>query len=159
MEILNIYLQEQLLIKYYVIKYLILLKIRDDGYQRGVASIVYSFFVKKTPGGADKNEIVQNKELAEELHKTVARKFEKEKVHSSFIDNIQAADLADMQVLSKFNKTNFLLSVIDFYSKYAWVIPLKGITITNAFQKYQINQVVNQTKYGQIKVVNFTMNQ
>ena len=52
-----------------------MLKIRDDGYQRGVASIVYSFFDKKTPGGADKNEIVQNKELAEELHKTVARKF------------------------------------------------------------------------------------
>ena len=71
-----------------MIKYLILLKIRDDGYQRGVASIVYSFFDKKTPGGADKKEIVQNKELAEELHKTVARKFEKEKVHSSFIDNI-----------------------------------------------------------------------
>ena len=41
-----------------------------------------------------------------------------------------------MQVLSKFNKTNFLLSVTDFYSKYAWVIPLKGITITTAFQKY-----------------------
>ena len=121
-----------------------------------------AFLINKTAGGADKNEIVQNKELAEELHKTVARKFEKEKVHSSFIDNIQAADLADMQVLSKFNKTNFLLSVTDFYSEYAWVIPLKdkeGITITNAFQKYQINQVVNQTKYGQIKVVNFTMNQ
>ena len=44
-----------------------------------------------------------------------------------------------MQVLSKFNKTNFLLSVTDFYSEYAWVIPLKdkeGITNTNAFQKY-----------------------
>ena len=60
-------------------KYLILLKIRDDGYQRGVASIVYSFFDKKTPGGADKNEIVQNKELAEELHKTVAENLKKKK--------------------------------------------------------------------------------
>ena len=40
-----------------------MLKIRDDGYQRGVASIVYSFFDKKTPGGADKNEIVQNRWL------------------------------------------------------------------------------------------------
>ena len=43
-----------------------------------------------------------------------------------------------MQVISKFNKGfKFLLCVIDIFSKYAWVIPLKdkGITITNAFQK------------------------
>ena len=43
-----------------------------------------------------------------------------------------------MQLISKFNKgICFLLCVIDIYSKYAWVIPLKdkrGITITNAFQ-------------------------
>ena len=49
------------------------------------------------------------------------------------------ADLADMQLISKFNKIfRFLLCVIDIYSKYAQVIPLKnkkGITITNAFQK------------------------
>ena len=45
-----------------------------------------------------------------------------------------------MQLISKFNKEfRFLLCVIDIYSKYAWVIPLKdkkGITITNAFQKF-----------------------
>ena len=45
-----------------------------------------------------------------------------------------------MQLISKFNKRIcFLLCVIDNYSKYAWVIPLKdkkGITITNAFQKF-----------------------
>ena len=50
-----------------------------------------------------------------------------------------AADLADMQLISKFNKGfKFLLCVIDIFSKYAWVVPLKdkkGITITNAFQK------------------------
>ena len=44
-----------------------------------------------------------------------------------------------MQLLIKFNKgIPFLLCVVDIYSKYAWVIPLKdkkGITITNAFQK------------------------
>ena len=42
-----------------------------------------------------------------------------------------------MQLISKFNKElRFLLYVIDIYSKYGWVIPLKdkkGITITNAF--------------------------
>ena len=44
-----------------------------------------------------------------------------------------------MQLISKFNKGfRFLLCVIDIYSKYAWIIPLKDkkeITISNAFQK------------------------
>ena len=60
-------------------------------------------------------------------------------MHSRFIDNIWGADLADMQLLSKFNKgIRFLLCVIDVISKYAWIVLLKdkkGITITNAFQK------------------------
>ena len=48
--------------------------------------------------------------LAEELHKLIIRKFEKQKVHSSFIYNICCADLADIQLISKFNKGNrFLL--------------------------------------------------
>ena len=65
--------------------------------------------------------------------------FNKRKVHSSFINNIWGADLADIQLISRFSKGfRFLLCVIDIYSKYAWVIPLKdkkGIMITNAFQK------------------------
>ena len=44
-----------------------------------------------------------------------------------------------MQLLSKFNKEfRFLLCIIDIFSKYAWVFPLKdkkGISIVNAFQK------------------------
>ena len=58
-------------------------------------------------------------------------------MYSSFNDNIWGVDLADMQLLSKFNKgLRFLLCVIDIFSKYAWVIPLKGkkdIGIVNAF--------------------------
>ena len=109
-----------------------------DGYQRGLASMVYKFFDKKS----ERSGIVNNKEnmqLAEELHKPIIRKFEKRKVYSSFRDNIWGADLADMQLISKFNKGfRFLLCVIDIFSKYAWVIPLKdkkGISIVNAFQK------------------------
>ena len=60
-------------------------------------------------------------------------------MHAPFIDNIWGADLGDMQLISKFNKGfRFLLCVIDIYSKYAWVAPLKdkkGIAITSAFQK------------------------
>ena len=95
--------------------------------------------IKKTLGGAIKNEIMQNKELSEELQKWIIKKFEKRKVNSSFIDNIWGAYQADMQLVSKFNKgIRFLLRVIDIYSKYAWVVPLKdknSITISNAFQK------------------------
>ena len=96
-----------------------------DGYQRGLASMVYKFFDKKSQGSglANNNENIQ---LADELHKPIIRKLEKRKVYSSFRDNIWGVDLADMQLLSKFNKGfRFLLCVIDIFSKYAWVIPLK----------------------------------
>ena len=74
----------------------------------------------------------------EELHKPIIRKLNK-RTHSPFIENNWCADLAYMQFITKFNKGfKFLLCVIDIYSKYAWVIPLKdkkGNTITNAFQQ------------------------
>ena len=64
--------------------------------------------------------------MAKELQKQIIKKFEKRKVHSSFIDNNWGADLADIQLISKSNKRFlFLLSAIDIYSKYAWVVPLK----------------------------------
>ena len=83
-----------------------------DGYQTGLASMVYKFFHKKSQGSgvANNNE---NTQLAEELHKPIIRKFEKRKLYSSFRDNIWSVDLADMQVLSKYNKGyRFLLCVI-----------------------------------------------
>ena len=80
-----------------------------DGYQRGLASTVYKFFVKKATSGAIKNEIISNKELAEELHKPIIRKFKKRKVQWPFIDNIWGADLTNMQLTSKFKKG------LDFY--------------------------------------------
>ena len=77
--------------------------------------------------------------LAEELQITITRKFENKKLYSSFKDNILGANLADLLLITKFNKgIHFLLCVIDVYSKYTWVVPSKdqkGITITNAFQK------------------------
>ena len=66
--------------------------------------MVYKFVDKKTSGSGVKNENISNKELAEELHKPIIRKFNKTKVHSSFKDNMQGTDLADMQLISKFNK-------------------------------------------------------
>ena len=46
-----------------------------DGYQRGLASMVYKFFDKKSKGGSVNNEIKQNEQLAEELHKPIIKKF------------------------------------------------------------------------------------
>ena len=85
----------------------------------------YKFFDKKASSSDIKNKNISNKKLGEELHKTIIRKFKKG-IHSVFIDNIWGANLADMQLINKFNKgIRFLLYVIDIFSKNAWVIPLK----------------------------------
>ena len=113
-----------------------------DGYQRGLASMVYKCFDKKSSDGvatlarlktlatrnksAVKNENISNKKLADELHKLIIRKSKKENVFSTFIGNIWGADLADIQLICKFKKRNqFLLCVTDIFSKYEGVILLK----------------------------------
>ena len=88
--------------------------------------MAHKCFDKKTSGGGIKNENMSNKELAEELHKAIIRKFNKRKVHSPSIDNICVDDLTDMQLISKFNKgILFFLWVIYIFSNYVWIIPLK----------------------------------
>ena len=141
------------MIKYYMIKNLILLKIQnmvdinEDLLQWFTNFLInssgcntYATRTNKFAGGAVKSEIVQNKELAKELQQPIIKKSEKRKVHSSFIgNNIWGANNAVLQLISLFDKRiHFSLCVIDIYSKNAWVVPLidkKGITITNAFQR------------------------
>ena len=110
-----------------------------DGYQRGLASMVYTFFDKTLTGSGGNIPSEFNEQLAKELHKPIIRKFKKRKVYSRFKDNIWGADLADMQLINKFNKGfRFLLRVIDIFTKYAWAIPLKdkkAVSIVDAFQK------------------------
>ena len=64
-------------------------------------------------------------------------------MYSSFKDNIWGVDLADMQLMSKYNKgIRYLLCAIDLLSKYAFVVPpkeKKGTTIANAFQSILTN--------------------
>ena len=60
----------------------------------------------------------------------------KRTVYSGFRDNIWGDGLADMQLIRKFNKGyRFSLYVIDIFSKYAWVVSLKDVSIVYAFQK------------------------
>ena len=65
-----------------------------DGYQRGLASVVYKFFDNRPSGSGIVNE--PNYQLANEFHKPIVRKLKKIKVYSSFTDNILRVDLADM---------------------------------------------------------------
>ena len=76
--------KEQLLIKFWTIKHLILIKINKyDGYQKSLASMVYKFFDKKLLAVVFKN--ISNKEFSEVWHKSVIRKFKKRKVQSPFM--------------------------------------------------------------------------
>ena len=110
-----------------------------DGYQRGLASMVYKFLDKKSMGSG----ISENLKLANELHKPIIRKFNKRKVYSSFKDNIWGVDLADMRFLSKFNKgIKYLLCAIDLFSKDDIVVPLKNKKGVKTIQEE------NQIKYG-----------
>ena len=63
-----------------------------DGYQRGLASMDYEFFYKKTGlgVGADVSE-----EVAQELHKAVITKFKRRRAYARFKDNIWAVDLIE----------------------------------------------------------------
>ena len=71
--------------------------------------MVYKFFDKKTSVGVAllgnksvvKNQNMSNKELPEELHKPIFRKFEKREVHPLFIDDVWVADLADWHAINK----------------------------------------------------------
>ena len=72
-----------------------------DGYQRGLASMVYKFFDKKSVGSGINTIKSSSSILADELHKPIIRNFNKRKLYSQFKDNIWGVDLADMQSLSK----------------------------------------------------------
>ena len=79
-----------------------------DGYQRGLASMGFKFFDKKSKG----IKSMSNQQLAKELYKPIIRKFKKRKVYSSFNENIWGVDLADRQLMSKYNKVIYYLSLI-----------------------------------------------
>ena len=105
-----------------------------DGYQRGLASMVYRFFGKKSKESGIINE--PNYQLASELHIPIIRKFKKRNVYSSFKDNIWGVDMLS---LGKYNKgIKYLLCATNLFRKYAWVILMKdkkGTSIVNAFKK------------------------
>ena len=70
-------------------------------------------------------------QLANELHKPVRRRFDKRTIFAKQVDNIWTADLVDMSSFSRSNKGyKYLLTVIDVFSKYGWIVPAKEVTST-----------------------------
>ena len=116
--------------------------------KEGLIQLFINVLIKKTSGSGIKNKNICNKVLEGELHKPIIRNFSKRKAHLTFIDNTWGADLADMQLIIKFNDGfRFLLCVIDIYSKYAWVIPLKikrDLQLLMFFKSFR--QIKSQTK-------------
>ena len=82
---------------------------------------------------------VWSNQLADELHKPVRRRFQKRSVFAKQVDDMWTADLVDMSPYSRSNSGyKYLLTVIDVFSKYGWIVPLKskpGKEVAMAFQK------------------------
>ena len=77
--------------------------------------------------------------LGEELYKPVITKFQGSRINVNGIDEIWAADLIDMQAFSRDNNgLKYLLTLIDIFSKFVWIVPLKRITgqdVASAFSR------------------------
>ena len=73
----------------------------------GIKEVLVQWFtnslIKKSSVGGIKNENMSDQQLAKELHKPIIRKFQQRKVKSPFTDKIWNTDLADMQLIGKFN--------------------------------------------------------
>ena len=75
---------------------------------------------------------------ANELHKAIIRNFKRRKVNfGNFPNEIWSADLIDLKKLKKYNNGfQYIINIIDLYSRYAWSIPIKnktGKSIVEAF--------------------------
>jgi hypothetical protein len=78
------------------------------------------------------------------LHKPVRLKFRRRRTFTVGVGDLWQADLADLSSLSKYNdKNKYLLTCIDVFSKYAWVLPIKsksGSSLTEAFSTLLVDR-------------------
>ena len=123
-----------------------------DGYQCGLASIVWKIFDKKA-GQRWITIISEDQKLADELHRTITKK-----VHSSYWGNIWGADLADMQLMTKCNKeVRFSLFLFTADIPGSSIEREKALQIPLLILKFWMSLGVNQTRYRYIRVVSFTV--
>ncbi|XP_011859096.1 PREDICTED: uncharacterized protein LOC105556609 [Vollenhovia emeryi] len=70
---------------------------------------------------------VEKRRLVEELHAPTRKNFPRRRVIVRGYDDLWQADVVEMRPYSRFNKShNYILTVIDVLSKYAWALPLKS---------------------------------
>ena len=122
-----------------------------DAYKTASASMVYRFFEEKTGSGTI---------AASKAGVRVTKKVKRRKFYARFKDNIWAADLAELES-SKNKNAKYLLCVIDVFTIYAWVKPLKDKkrkAVFNATIKIVNEYNRKPNKLGLIKEENFTIN-
>lgn len=82
--------------------------------------------------------MTHRKVVVEELHKPARRNYPRRKVSVRGLDETWQADLVEMIPYARDNKGHrYMLTVIDIFSKYAWVVPVKrktGEDVTNAMK-------------------------
>lgn len=75
---------------------------------------------------------MSKRQLIDELHRSARKYFKRRKVVIKEIDETWQADLIDMSTYAKQNKGfHFILTVIDNFSKYGWVVPLRNKNVEN----------------------------
>lgn len=76
--------------------------------------------------------------LVQELHKQARKNFKRRRVVMKGIDDLWQADLVEMGNYSTSNEDyRYILTVIDTFSKFAWVAPLKSKTSTDVAKAMQ----------------------
>ena len=76
--------------------------------------------------------------LADELHKPVKINFPRRRVIARSVDDIWGADLVEMQQFSKWNKGyRYLLMLIDCFSKFGWIVPIKNKTVKSVAEAFE----------------------
>ena len=82
-----------------------------------------------------------------EIFRPVAKNFERQRVKTSYVGDILAIDLVEIKNLGRLVKEyKFLLTCIDIYSKYVWVIPLKTKSaeeVLNGFKQIDCKTITN----------------
>ena len=121
---------------------------KHNVYQCGLASMVYNFFDKNsaamlpnTLDGTIKSKIISNQQSREKLEKLLIRK----KVYSSFKDNIWSTDLANMQLISKYNEGIRFSSIflVNMLGLFFWK-KIKVLKLLTLFKKFEMNLIASK---------------
>ena len=152
-EILKIYLEKEVMIKYFVIKHLILLKIQNVMDIRvNLYQWFTSFLIKVCwyfYSHCDLNQFWKT---------TISRE-------TTQANNIWCFDPADIQLISKYRKNNLiLLKIWLFWSTFYICISDIFVNVLNIKTTNALQNILNETslktrKYGKIKMVNFPIDQ